>query len=231
MRSMKSYVSMAGLAFIGSMALSVHADTLIVGYPAPPPVDQGYFLVPAGLPPNQAVQFTLTNGFDVSQISVGLMDARQGDGTAPATTFDFTLQDRLTNPASVFFSGSVLLPALGASQNQLLATYTMNVNSFIGAGTYYLVALAEAGGSKSDGWLVSDGVEVSNGGTGPNIAFFTDANGVWQSGPGQVTVYSVFGSPVPEPSSLILLSTGMLCLIGATRRVAKRYRDEFLVTG
>lgn len=175
----------------------VSADTLIVGYPTQV-AGVDYFPVPAGLPPNQAVQFTLSSGFYVSHIDLGLVDE-----STLGTIFDFTIQDSLTNPTNVFFSGKTTA-----------AIDSLTVNSFLSAGTYYLVTATEAGGAQVGvGWQVSNGTEVSNGGTSPNIAYALDTtNNVWLSLPGSVTAYAVYGTPVPEPSSLLLLGASLLAL-------------------
>jgi hypothetical protein len=56
--------------------------------------------------------------------------------------------------------------------------------------------------------------------TATNIATFTNADGVTQDIPGEA--FQLFGTAVPEPSSILMLGSGMLGLAGVLRRKLDR---------
>jgi len=120
-----------------------------------------------------AASFTLTASYYVSTIDVVLRTPT----TTSFTTFDFSLQNSLTNPTNTFVTAALTAPLGGVS------TKTMNVNKTLLAGTYYLVGNVPGYAGTPitpgdvDGWMLSTGVYNNAAGTintlrsGPSPAF------------------------------------------------------------
>lgn len=113
-----------------------------------------------------AAAFTLTNNYYVSTIDVSLY----APAGTPFNTFTFTLQNSLTNPATI--ASQSLTASLGVQSIQV-----MDVNQTLLAGTYYLTGIVPgyAGTTVTpgdvDGWVISSGNYNQTAGS--------IANGLW----------------------------------------------------
>jgi hypothetical protein len=167
------------------------------------PVGSGSYF---GLYSTQGItaNFTLATTYDVSSIDVFL----RTPASTSFTTFNFSLQNALTNPSTIFATAAFSVP-LGTS------TQSLNVDRTLLAGSYYLVGTVPgyAGTPVTpgdvDGWLLSTGVYNTTGGTITSL-----------QAPNPAPAFRVNGSisAVPEPSSVVLLSAGMIGLFIARRR-------------
>ena len=169
-----------------------------------------------------AAQFTLSSSQFVTTVDVVLFDS---------SIFDFSLQNSLTGSITTFGSAVITTPT---GQN----TESITVNTTLPVGTYYVVGIEDlASNTVVPGWFLSSGTFVTNAGS--------VANGLWSSrNAGATWVFSSVGcgvatSPcptpafavngsVPEPFSLLLLSTGLLFLVAVWLRKRGSYGESGL---
>lgn len=145
-----------------------------------------------------AATFTLANTYNVSSIDVFL----RTPAATTFTTFDFSLQNALSSPGTIFASAAITVP-LGAS------TQSLNVNQTLLAGSYYLVGVVPgyAGTPVSpgdvDGWFLSTGVYNTSAGTITSLY-----------SPNPSPAFRVNGSAaaVPEPSTITVVLGGLVLL-------------------
>jgi len=209
------------------VSADARADSIIVGYQ-----DPGVFNFPNIANPvgaysplgvigsqndRDAVQFTLSGSFDVSEIDVSLISFSFNG------PFNWSLQSGLTGSPTIFASGTALAT--------LTMTVSLPVNRILGPGTYFLLGGTTM--SLSDvGWTLSDGVLTSNGGIGPNGYWHTvdSSNWFFNSSASTCTaispcssntvtslMYEVHGTAVPESGTAVLLIVGLAALVVSRR--------------
>lgn len=188
----------------------VNADTILVGAPTPA---NSFYGMCCGSDISAAVQFSLSSNQFVTTIGVVLSGAA-------GTIFDFSLQNSLASPTTIFASAVIPAP-LGQNTDMI------NVNATLAAGTYYLVGKEEPSSPFiATGWFLSNGTLVTDAGS--------VTNGIWSSRPGSPWTFDTYacgasctapvfavngqGAVVPEPSFIMLFGTGLLGVVGAVRR-------------
>jgi hypothetical protein len=169
-----------------------------------------------------AAQFSLSTGQYVSSIDVVLWG-----GTGSGIAFQFSLQDSLTSPTTIFASAFLATPAF---QN----TETLSVNATLPAGTYYLVGTEVPNSPNiASGWFLSNGTFVTNAGSVRNGIWSINVptgqtffNGYECGGPCPAPTFAVntVAATVPEPRSLSLL--GGCVLLGIIAMARRRRLAE-----
>ena len=151
-----------------------------------------------------AAAFTLASTYNVSSIDLFV----RTPASTSFTTFNFSLQNALTNPTAIFASAAFSVP-LGTS------TQSLTVNQALLAGPYYLVGNVPGyfgtpvTPGDVDGWLLSTGVYNTAGGTITSLQAPSPAPAFRVNGP---------AAAVPEPSSVALFLAGLMGLFVAGRR-------------
>jgi len=154
--------------------------------------------------------------------SLALLGALAIPAAAHADTFNFS-----ATGSSGAFSGSGTLTASSQGSGEFL------ISAITGTGVTGLIAPGGFNGNDnllfpaatptldSHGFSFTDvngpdhfNVNIFNNGTG-YFAFFQDEDNFTQTVP---VTFSLAASPVPEPSTLVILGTGILSLAGMTRR-------------
>jgi len=152
-----------------------------------------------------AQQFTLNQSSVINSVALA---GQYGTGT-----FDYEIADALTS-GTVYWSDSLTDPT---------APSFTGLNLNLGPGTYYLLSLAQ--NPADGGWNTSSSL-VEVGGTVQNGFWYQqESGGDWNpatSGGYTALEFDVSGSTggqgVPEPSSIVLLASGLLSLGTALRR-------------
>ncbi len=178
------------------------------------PVGNGNTLVT-----QEALQFSLSGTSFVSTLDLTLYTL---DGNS---TYSLSLVSALTGPATTYATFTFGANCCEADP------HTVTLNQTLNAGTYYLVLGTNSIEFTGGGWQNSDGTLVQNAGT--------IANGMWKSIDGGATwifhdntdpncfgdcfagVFTLNGTaetPVPEPTSLALMGSGLIGLGGSIRR-------------
>ncbi len=159
--------------------------------------------------------FTLNGSYSITTISAVF---RTPSGST-YTTFQLSLQDAVSNPLNVYASQDANA-AVGTT-----STLTLNVNRTLSAGTYYLAALVPGYFQSSptagnvDGWLLSNGAYNQLAGSIVNGVYVAANPVVFNTGGVYVApAFTVYGSPVPEPSACAMVAAGAAALYGLRRR-------------
>jgi|SRR5271166_4116196 len=149
---------------------------------------------------------TGVGGFSLNQVTVLL----NGDNTSLGSIAVYLLSDKSTSPGVVLATFGTLSDS---SLTSSLADYTFKLATpyGLGASTRYWVEIV--GSNSSANWAWSPDQNA----LGVAGEFFANQNGVFQNvdGPYQM---ELSGSPIPEPSTPMVLASGLLALVGLMRR-------------
>jgi hypothetical protein len=216
MRLSTRLLSATALSICAASTLVAHADSVLVGAAASGTGSSGLCPNSAGCS-LLAEQFTLFAPVVIDQIKVDVDGpARLGfsDGN-----FSVQLGAQLGSGVAIGSGDLVFDP------NQTTPTTEVfdfnNLNIVLGPGTYYLEL---TGGNV--GWLVGQPIDTSVGIAGPTWLCdptISDCSGSsrWQP-TANSNAFEIDGTVAPEPSTFVLLGTGILGLAGAARRKFSR---------
>jgi len=217
--------AMVFLMLMGPAAFSnqARADVILVSAPSAGGSYYGMYCVSC-----VGAEFSLTGSTHISTIDVTLFTP----AATSFTTFDFSLM----SSATTTIASQALTAPVGAE-----STEVMNVDETLAAGTYYLVGNVPgyAGTTVTpggvDGWVLSTGVYDETAGTitsgvgnfvgttwteyAPDASYTSPAFTV--NGPSTTST-----GVSPEPSTMAMLASGVLLLVGIRSRRTARSRSS-----
>jgi len=201
------------LAF--NMTLAVHATTLYNNLAG---ASGGSDPVTDFIPDNHFVAdsfSTSSSPFLLTSVTLDLLALSPSSGGSFIVTLD---SDKPAPPGSVpntLGPGSVL-DTIGTIDDSALTTsladYTLTTDFALSADTRYWIYLSSPGGVSSAQWSWSQDISGTTGLTGQ---YYANPAGVGASGPYQMDVE---GMITPEPSSLLLLGSGLMMMAAPLRR-------------
>ncbi len=154
---------------------------------------------------------TGSSEFTLTTVILDLMDATPADGGAITVTLNSSSSNA---PGAVLDTIGTILDT---SLTPALADFTLTTSLGLSADTMYWIELTESG---PDGAEWSWSLDTS--GTGVAGEYFANSNGVFPNtdGPYQMDLEGVedVTASTPEPSSLLLLGSGLLILAASLRR-------------
>lgn len=194
-----------------------------------------------------AAQAVVSSTFDADADGWTVTDVTGGPSSAPTWTSGvikttdlynwttFLAPPKFTGDVSAYIGGTLKFDLQDTLKDANADNYfTVSINS--GAGnlmwfggspsTTSLTAFSALLDSSAPGWRLNSAVGDPNSGVAPSPAQFAavlssvtrlhiDAD--WRSGPDEVTLDNVFLSPIPEPSSVLLLMAGLYTIITVRR--------------
>ena len=205
-----SVLSIVALAFISLASASrLRADTIFTNLgPGDSYQTNHQWNVGTGSGENQAVAFSFvpTETATLTDVSLGLY---QISGTSPTNVY---IESNLSGePGSIL---DTLTQVGSVTPTSSLVDFTCSSCSQLQAGTTYWIVGQQSDSSSLAGWNLSN----SDIGTW-YYNFAGSATGPWTATDNPISAFEVDGtSPVPEPSTVVLLGTGILGLAGTVRR-------------